>query len=178
MGFINTIGKYLKNGMKVADIGAGLGHFGGYLKKVEGYKFDYVACDTEGKKTPTENYFKTFNVKDCKFITGDITKPLPFESEEFDMVWMFGVTFWGVKKIFKKNIGIVNPNTPKVFDEIYRILKPNGTFMFTMRYRKPHCECFNATELTQLLENAKFKIEFICKDPDNWVREHFVLVKK
>jgi len=175
--FINTIGKYLKDGMSVLDIGGGVGMFGAYLINVEGYKFNYTVLDLPHKKSVAEKYFQTFNVA-CKFVVGSMLDSLPFPPEEFHMIWCFGVPFWGVKKVHKKNAGIINPDTPKVHNEIYRVLKPNGIYMFTIRYYKPHTDCYNYEEVVTLMNQSNFKTITIQKDTSGWVKEHFVLVKK
>jgi len=158
--FIRTIPKYLEDGMKVLDIAGGFGHFGVYLMVIENYKIDYAVFDLPVMEPITKDYFKSFKVKG-KFISGDITVLPNFFSEQFDMVWLFS---WC-------QIGKVN--CKQLFSEIYKILKPNGTFMFNMAYKNYRIKFYREEELIRLLNKIGFKVEILVKDgtfaPDNMV---------
>lgn len=101
--------KYLKTTGKVLDLCTGTGDVAGFLSKISqneviGLDFSKNMLEIAQKKYPL-----------VQFIEGDCIN-LPFEANSFDAVTIsFGL----------RNI----ENYDKALEEIYRVLKPNGTFM-------------------------------------------------
>lgn len=169
---INTVTKHLKdgtstlkNGMVVLDIAGGIGMFGTYLMKMENFDFDYTVLDLNVMKTIVEDYFKTFEIKG-KFIGVDIRKsPLQLQQSTVDMVWMFG---------WCQTTGI---NCETLFSDIYRILKPDGIFMFNMAF-EGYATSYSMVELAVILTKIGFRIDIMERDISGFALEYFVLVRK
>lgn len=134
-------------GERVLDLCGGYGTCGAYLRFINEAKFDYTCLDINKHRVNCGvNYFNAFNLNEARFVLHDINQPLPFESESFDMIWLFG---W-----------CDNPfDCPKLFKEIYRILTEEGTFIFNMAklgtaYKTKHSE----EGLREFLANVGFDI--------------------
>lgn len=100
---------FLKTSGKILDLCTGTGDIAGFLSKnskneVIGLDFSKNMLEIAQKKHPS-----------IKFIEGDCTN-LPFNDNSFDAVTIS----FGLRNIERYD---------KALDEIYRVLKPNGTFM-------------------------------------------------
>lgn len=97
---------------KILDIGSGTGHLTNWIA---GKKFDVIGLE------PSANMigFAKNNFPDIKFVEG-ISSALPFQDNQFDLVIAFEV-FRYLDKAENK----------KTFAEVYKVLKPEGTFFFT-----------------------------------------------
>ena len=162
--FINTVTKYLKNNMVVIDIAGAFGMFGAYLMKMENFDFDYTVLDLDVMKPIAEDYFKTFEIKG-KFIGGDTRQPLQIQRSTVDMIWLFG---------WCQTTGI---NCETLFSDVYRILKPNGIFMFNMSI-EGYASCYGMEELIVMLTKIGLRVDIIERDISGFALEYFVLVRK
>ena len=114
--------KHLKDGMTVLDVGGGLGAFGTYYTTVLNRHFKYVNIEWLDFVDLTQQYFEAFNLQwdGHQAIQLDaLTEEIPFEPDTFDIVWMFG---W-----YDSRVGF-----PKLFPEIFNLLKPGGMFFFNV----------------------------------------------
>jgi len=114
--------KYLKKG-SVLDVGCGSGRTTFPLVRM-GYKVIGVDLTPAMIKSAKE-LSKEFKIK-VDFRTGDATD-LEFKNESFDNV-LFSWNGW--------NFIPERKNRLKALKEIYRVLKPNGYFIFTSHIRK------------------------------------------
>ena len=112
-----------KKDIKVLDIGCGIGNHLWFLAK-EG--FDAYGID--GSKIAIEfakKLLKEFGVN-AKLKLHDFTKPFPFEKNFFDLI------------IDRSALTCISyKDMKRTLDEIHRILKPGGYFLFTP-YSKHH----------------------------------------
>ena len=149
----------LNEDAKVLDIGCGGGanverlismHPKGYIYGLD-YSIDSVMVS---RKKNTANLGKH-----CDIIHGSVSK-LPFEEELFDGVTAFEtVYFW--------------PDIENDFAEVYRVLKPGGTFLICNELNDPNdttwpdrvdgMHIYNSDQLETLLDGAGFAIEKILK---------------
>ena len=96
----------------VLEIGCGIGTDGFEFAK---HGARYVGVDlTPNSVALAKERFEIFGVEGT-FYTLDAEKPLPFPESSFDHVYSFGVIHH-------------SPNSESIVDEIYRVLKANGTF--------------------------------------------------
>lgn len=107
---------YFPNHGSVIDLGGGQGQDSRYFSDL-GFKVtlvDYsdVALYYFERKSDTETRNKIINIKH------DLREPLPFEDESYDVVYSHLALHY-----------FDNKTTYKLFDEIYRILKPNGVLV-------------------------------------------------
>ncbi len=115
--------KYLKNTDKILDLGCGAGRTTINLYK-NGYK-NIIGLDLAPNLI---NYAKSYckkNKLDISFVLGNATN-LPYKQNSFDVV------------IFSYNGLMCIPgqkNREIVLQEVYRVLKPNGLFIFTAQDR-------------------------------------------
>ncbi len=95
----------------------------------------------------------------CEVVTGDVAE-LPFDDCTFDVVTAYeSVYFW--------------PEPKQVFDEVFRVCKPGGSFMIcneadgtTLRSAvwdgvAGHMKIYNFRELANLMRNAGFNVSCI-----------------
>lgn len=115
--------KYIKPTDRILDIGCGAGRTTINLFK-NGYK-NIIGLDLS---TNLINYAKEYvknNNLDIEFVNGDATK-LDYEDNTFDAVIF---SYNGMKCIPGKK------NRDNVLKEVYRVLKPNGIYIFTAHDR-------------------------------------------
>lgn len=115
--------KYIKKEDKILDIGCGAGRTTINLFK-NGYK-NIIGLDLS---TNLINYAKSYsqeNKLDINFVNGDATK-LEYDNNTFDAVIF---SFNGMQCIPGKK------NRDNVLKEVYRVLKPNGVYIFTAHNR-------------------------------------------
>ena len=115
--------KYIKKEDKILDIGCGAGRTTINLFK-NGYK-NIIGLDLS---TNLINYAKSYsqeNKLDINFVNGDATK-LEYDDNTFDAVIF---SFNGMQCIPGKK------NRDNVLKEVYRVLKPNGVYIFTAHNR-------------------------------------------
>jgi len=97
-------------GRRVLEIGVGLGS--------DHQKFAEAGADLYGVDLTERAVDNTKNRFQCLGLTSILqscdAEKLPFSDGFFDLVYSWGVLH-------------VTPNTPKAFDEVYRVLKPGGT---------------------------------------------------
>lgn len=111
--FVRQALKFFPSGANVLDLGAGSGQDTRYLLahgfSVTAADFSKAALDLNWKTTPSQLKEK-LTIKEL-----DLTQPLPFTDQSFDVVYAHLVIhyFNGV-------------TTRQIFDEIYRILRPEG----------------------------------------------------
>ncbi len=140
------------NGKKVLDVGCGTGRLERKLIDA-GAEIIGIDVSSEMIKAAKKKFPKV------EFVKGDIEN-LPFEDEAFDLVVCSFVV------VHLKNLD-------KAFEEIYRVLKPGGTFVLTnINQRKaPKLDIKGRGEIviksfyhipekvTEALEKALFRIE-------------------
>lgn len=107
--FATQVIKYFPKGARILELGCGQGQDTKYFVDND---FSVVACD-----------FSQFALDQAKlrvnteFKLADMSKPLEFQRESFDVVYSHLALHYFDKK-----------RTQELFDEIYDILKPNGIF--------------------------------------------------
>ena len=107
--WIDEYKKYFENKGKCLDLGCGIGQ---YSKKLIEYGYDVISADISDIAL---NKVKEFNTNVIKV---DMREKLPFESDEFDLVFA--------------NLSIhyfSDADTHKLMEEIKRILKNGGLFI-------------------------------------------------
>lgn len=117
------IDKYIPKNSHILDLGCGAGRTTINMFK-NGYK-DIVGLDISDKFIEFAKEYCLKNSLNIPFINGDATK-LSFDDEKFDAV------------IFSYNGLMCIPgklNRDMVLKEVYRVLKPNGIFIFTAHNR-------------------------------------------
>ncbi len=115
--------KYISKNAKILDLGCGAGRTTINLFK-SGY-CNIIGLDISDKFIEFAKNYCLKNNLGISFINGDATN-LPFDNEQFDAV------------IFSYNGMMCIPgqkNRDKVLKETYRVLKPNGIFIFTAHNR-------------------------------------------
>ena len=136
----------VKKKHRVIDLCTGTGDIAGFLSKnsqnkVIGLDFSKNMLEIAQKKYPL-----------VQFIEGDCIN-LPFEANSFDAVTIsFGL----------RNI----ENYDKALEEIYRVLKPNGTFMHFYNDQLPYEYLvkskkifFNEEQLVELFKKHNLKVQ-------------------
>ncbi|MBU0471248.1 MAG: methyltransferase domain-containing protein [Nanoarchaeota archaeon] len=114
--------KYFKKGFSVLDIGCGSGRTTFQLAKM-GYKI--IGLDlTPAMINSAKNFCKEFKMK-MDFRLGDATK-LEFKNQSFDNA-IFSFAGWDQVPGRKNRL--------KVLEEVYRVIRPNGYFIFTSHIR-------------------------------------------
>lgn len=103
----------LNNIKKALEVGCGIGVLASYLAKK--YKWDFIGIDLDSEQVERA---RNDNIKyeNLKFFEADVTN-LPFVNSEFDMVLSFDVLHH-------------IPCWDRALDEISRVLKPNGFYIF------------------------------------------------
>lgn len=96
----------------VLELGAGHGQDGIYFAS---QSFDVLSTDLEISALQKN----TQDVANISIQQLDLTKPLAFESESFDVVYAHLSLHYFSKQV-----------TEKIFEDIYKILKPNGVLAF------------------------------------------------
>ena len=132
--------KSIDHKTKILDIGAGYGGAARYLAS----KFKcHITClnlsDVENKRNQMKN--KSLNLsKYIDVIQGNF-ETIPFDDACFDIVW-------------SEEALLHSGNKPKVFQEVTRILKKNGHFIFTDAMQKNDCP---KTKLQPILDRIHLK---------------------
>lgn len=148
---------HLKNikPIEIADFGCGGGITLAKLMKLfpnaNATGFDYSEVSIREAKKVND---KEINQGSCNIVQGDVSKA-PFKNEKFDLITAFEtVYFW--------------PGPLTSFKEVYRTLKPGGTFMIVnefdgiaereAKYEKliDGLKIFNKEQLIELLQEAGF----------------------
>ena len=156
--------KYVKKDAKILDLGCGTGRTTINLYKI-GY-INIIGIDNAKKQLKiAKDYIKKNNLP-ISFINCN-AKRLPFKNQSFDIAFF---SFNGLMTIKKKE---------KVFDEIYRILKKDGLFIFTAHNKDEinsniklnyYIHLSNIEELKKTIDDNKFEIleiksrKDICKE--------------
>ncbi|MCK5075537.1 MAG: methyltransferase domain-containing protein [Calditrichia bacterium] len=128
----------LSRGMKVLDVGCGLGFPALELAQRLGESCMVYGIDPWGSAlNRAKQKINNYNIKNVKLIEGDASAT-EFEVNYFDLI--------------VSNLGINNFEKPKeVLKECYRILKPNGQIALTTNF-KGHMQEFYDTFKETLLE--------------------------
>ena len=100
------------HGEKILDLGCGYGFYTDYLRSIGG---DVIGVD--GAQTMVD-IAKEKN-PDCTFMTADITQPLPFEDDSFDIV-------------FCNQVLMDIENVETVLKECKRVLKSGGILYYSI----------------------------------------------
>ncbi len=123
--FAQWVMDYFPKAGSLLDLGGGQGQDTRYFA-AKGYQVTLVDISTRGlelarEKTPTE-------LRDrITFVQHDISQPLPFPDESFDIVYSHLVIHY-----------FDEATTQQIFDEIYRVLKPDGIMaLFTNSVNDP-----------------------------------------
>ena len=121
--FAKEIPDLLTSNSKLLDLGCGMGSDSAFFahKGLEVVATDFSEVILEKNK---EN-FK--NIPNLSFMIQDTSKPLKFSDEEFDVVFAHLPLHYFTGEV-----------TKKVFQEIYRVLKPNGLFCFACKSTKDY----------------------------------------
>ena len=104
--------KKLKTNSKVLDLGSGTGHLSQFIRDL-GHEVIGLDPSKEMLKYARKNF------PEIKFING-ISAELPFEADSFDYVVSIEVLRY-----------LNEEDVDKTYEEIYRVLKPNGFFNVT-----------------------------------------------
>ena len=131
--------------VEVLDLCGGYGVMGAYLKIVKGFRLNYTCLDINKDRIEGgSKYFHALGLQG-QFIRRDIRKRLPFPEDEFDVVYLLG---W------------CDPyyDCDELFSEIWRVLKPNGKFLFNMAKKGHYKTRMKRGELIVLLTRQNFKI--------------------
>lgn len=118
---------------------------GAYLKTVKNLVFNYTCLEIiKGRVIGGLKYFSDLNIEGT-FINGDVSEPLPFSEKRFNIAYLLG---W------------CDPyyDCDEVFSEIWRVLKPNGKFLFNMAKKGHYKTCMKRGELLNLLNRQNFKV--------------------
>lgn len=113
--FAKWVTKYFPNNGSLIDLGGGQGQDSRYFCEL-GFKVTLVDYSDAAlyyfeRKTDTETRNKVINIKH------DLSEPFPFQDESYDIVYShLALHYFDTK------------TTQQIFDEVHRILKPNGTF--------------------------------------------------
>ena len=103
----------------ILDLGGGNGTIPFYLY-TKGFKFKYLGIDKKKRQIRIGNkLFKRNKMKDAKCIYCDFDYSLPFDDSTFSQAWLIGAYVRGFKSEYQN-----------VFNEVYRVLKPGGLFLF------------------------------------------------
>jgi len=154
------------NPTQIADLGCGGGiNVGKLIKKfpnatVTGFDYSKVSI----KKSKEENK-DSIDKGICKLVQGDVSC-MPFENEQFDLLTAFEtIYFW--------------PGPQKSFQEVYRVLKPWGTFAIINEFdgiskREQYyanlikgLKLYSQQELKDLLREVGFKYITMYNDEQN-----------
>ena len=100
------------NGEKVLDLGCGYGWYSDYFRRIGG---NAVGIDGAGAMIDIARK----RYPDASFSLADITRPLPFSSASFDIV-------------FCNQVLLDIENVDPVFSECCRVLKPGGAFWYSI----------------------------------------------
>ncbi len=117
--------KFIDNRTKILDIGAGYGGAARYLAS----KFRCsVTCLNLSERENERNRQKNKNVglEDLIRVVDGNFEALPFEDAQFDIIW-------------SQDAILHSGNKLKVFEEVHRVLKPNGQFILTDPMQSDHC---------------------------------------
>lgn len=108
--FAETTKDYLPAEGKLLELGAGLGQDSAYFNGL-GYSITATDLNTDHLKELADGNFTVEQV--------DLRNHLPFSDKSFDIVYAHLSLHYFEKRI-----------TTQIFDEIYRVLKPEGIFAF------------------------------------------------
>jgi len=136
------------HGLEILDLCGGYGMYGAYLQAVKRLSFGYTCLDNDKQRVEHgPKYFKNFGLKEPRFIHGDMRDPLPLQDNSYDLVWLFG---WCQ----------VKNDCIKLFNEVNRVLKPKGFFIFNMARKSviKYVTRYSREELRNLLKLTKFNI--------------------
>ncbi|MBO4325610.1 MAG: class I SAM-dependent methyltransferase [Lachnospiraceae bacterium] len=122
------------NGERILDLGCGYGWYTDYFRSIGG---NPVGVDGAGAMIDIAKR----NYPDCAFITADITKPLPFESGSFDLV-------------FCNQVLMDLEDVESVLTECFRVLKRGGIFYLSI----VHPAFYNGTWETGAATGASGKL--------------------
>ena len=114
---------------KILDLGAG---YGGAARYIASRFKCHVTClnlsETENKRNQKKNEWLNLS-KHIEVIQGNF-ETIPFDDNHFDIVW-------------SEEALLHSGNKPKVFQEVTRILKKNGQFIFTDAMQQDDCPKVN-----------------------------------
>lgn len=137
----------IKKDSHVLDLCGGYGTFGAYLQSIKKLSFNYTCLDqSEHRIGCGSDYFRVFGLQEPQLVLYNARDhPLPFPSQHFDMVWLFG---W-CDRYF---------DCVQLFEETNRILKPKGHFLFNMaKSTSTHYETrFTKEQLFAVLKQTGF----------------------
>jgi SAM-dependent methyltransferase len=108
--FAETVKAYLPESGKLLELGAGLGQDSAYFTEL-GYEVTATDLNIDHLKELAHDKFAVRAV--------DLRQPLPFEDASFDIIYAHLSLHY-----FDQH------TTEAIFDEIYRMLKPNGLLAF------------------------------------------------
>ncbi len=139
----------------IAELGCGGGRNAGELmKRYPEAKLTALDYSDVSVAKASEYNKKAIAEGKCSVVRGNVAE-LPFEKESFDLATAFEtVYFW--------------PGLEKCFSEVFRVLKPGGTFLITnesdgtdetsLKFEKiiDGMKCYTAEQLTDYLKAAGF----------------------
>lgn len=108
--FAETVKDYLPESGKLLDLGAGLGQDSAYFAE-HGYEVIAIDLNVDRLSELANQQFALEQV--------DLRKPLPYADESFDVVYAHLSLHY-----------FDSATTDRIFDEIHRILKPEGVLAF------------------------------------------------
>ena len=128
------------SGKKVLEIGTGIGT--DLVSYAKNGSIVYGVDLTENAIEMTKKHLQAFNLKAENLLVAD-AENLPFEDNQFDLVYCFGVLHH-------------TPNTDKGIQEAIRVLKPGGKFII-MLYSRGWKHYFKRLFIFGLLKGYLFK---------------------
>ena len=137
------------NPQKILDVCGAYGQWGAYYQKCI-HPLQYYACIDIDKELIKfgRKYFKFLSLDNSGFTVHDIRCHFPYEKQVFDEIWLFG---WYTDN-FKRE---------PLFNEINRVLKKGGMFLFHMpKQGHRFCKDLDTTEeeLLSLINNTGFSL--------------------
>jgi cyclopropane fatty-acyl-phospholipid synthase-like methyltransferase len=116
----------LNENSRVLDIGAGYGGSARYLVKTTGSHVDCLnLSEVQNQRNRQLNQEQVFFANKIRVIDGNF-EAIPSEDQQYDIVW-------------SQDAILHSGNRRKVFEEVYRVLKPRGELIFTDPMQSDDC---------------------------------------
>jgi len=142
------------SGTQVLDIGAGYGGSGRYLAREKQYEVSCLNL-SEVQNERNRKLTEEANLSGAVQVVYGNFESLPFEDKSFDVVWA-------------QDAILHSGNRKKVFEEVHRVLRPGGEFIFTDPMQKPGAD---AETLKPVLERIHLESMGSVECYGNYARE-------
>tara|TARA_B100001059_G_scaffold236505_1_gene287365 strand:+ start:518 stop:1666 length:1149 start_codon:yes stop_codon:yes gene_type:complete len=130
----------VRSGGKLLEIGCGCGRIAHHMSQLTQCQVYGINIDETQLKDARQYAFK--HKTNNQFLFKDLNKPLPFQDNEFDAIYEFGAFTSFIK------------NYKKVFNELFRVLKPGGILYISDAVLLDNFDRSNPAHL-ELLVNAR-----------------------